>query len=227
MDRNFDIDLKEMAKNSKLEAPENLREKVNDTCKNLKRKGDVMKKRIIAVAAIMVCVITAGLCFPTYAKEIPGVKQVIELLSEKFEINKYDNEVKEEVKPSLFTTKVDGYTIDIQEIYYDGTDFSVFYKVVGDEKLDTTKDYCMFLDFIAEGKESETVILGEQFNEFIDENTYIAMKSYRSVDKGSGEKPISNTSEIFKGKVVVNGLMVDGSLTEISNDGEIEKKSNI
>lgn len=222
MSKDFEEVLRKMADESEIEVPEGLRNKVNITCRSIKRKGGTMKKRIVAAAAIMTCVIIAGVCFPTYAKEIPGVKQVIEILSEKFEINRYDNGVKEEVKPSLFTTKVDGYTIDIQEIYYDGTDFSVFYKVVGDEKLDTTKDYCVFLDFVSD-KDSETVILGQDFTEFIDDKTYIAMKSYRTVDKDSGEKAISNSLEIFQGKAVVKGLMVDGSLTETFNDEEVEK----
>lgn len=220
MDKDFEKALKKMADESVIEVPEVLRMKVNNTCRNVKRRDDKMKKRMIAVASILVCTITAGVCFPTYAKEIPGVKEVIKLLSERFEINKYeDQQVKDDsnVTESMFTTKVEGYTIDIQEIHYDGSEFVMYYKIVGDEKLDQAKDYWIQLDLQSE-VEGVTEISGGGFHQFVDDNTYIGMKSYSVVGKEEITKVSSKTAEVFSGKAVLNNLVINGTFNNLTGE---------
>lgn len=86
----FDIELKAMVKESKINPSEALREKVNKTCKKAKRNSYF--KTIGKIVAIFpIGIFTLGFIFPVIANEIPVVRGVVAYFSEQFNRSGYEN----------------------------------------------------------------------------------------------------------------------------------------
>lgn len=149
------------------------------------RKTGKGKKVVVKVsgmiAILAICVLIFGITFPTYAEDIPGLKQVIQFLNRNNEIDGYE----ENSIPVMANVKVDGYDLNIESVYYDGIELTVFYNVTGKEKLDTHMDY--WFESNIDFEKRSTYEYSLEYGEFINDNTFAGMVSiYIRPHDGSG-----------------------------------------
>lgn len=171
MNDNFDEKLREMAKKSNVKEPDELRNKITDTCESYEKKSFNYKK-YVSVAAIFVAVVIAmGVYIPTYAKESPLVKRIVSYLIDKYDSVNYG--YKENLQNQNVAVNSNGYTISIEDIYYDKTEMVIFYKIKSNKPLDTKKKY--ILDAEVEGEVEYFLGNETQDGEFIDKYTYGGM----------------------------------------------------
>ena len=133
MNDNFDEKLREMASKSNIKEPEELRNKIDITCENLKSKRWSNKKYATVAAIFIVVVMAIGSYSSTYAKEIPFVKNVISYFTEKYDSVNKGHEENSQSKNII--VKSNGYTISIEDIYYDRVEMTIFYKIKSDKPL--------------------------------------------------------------------------------------------
>lgn len=194
---NFEQELKRLAKNSDIEVPDRLRKKVKDSCKKLGRKSILLSKVLPIVATFLIGILTFGVCFPTYAKELPGIKQVIEFLNRNNEIDGYV----ENSTPINKSIRCDGYTINIDGAFYDGDELSILYNVAGDEKLDIDSKY--WFDFNVDINQKISYEYGLEYGELVDDNTYGGLITMFMKPHNNGKLP-----DVFKGKIDIKNLNI-------------------
>lgn len=121
-------------------------------------------------AVIIVCTLVFGICFPTYGQKIPGFKNVVEFLNRNDEIGGYE----ENTVPVMKSIKMDGYELNIESGYYNGSEATIFYNVIGKDKLNQNKKYMFEAELDLGGVDAG---YGFQFEEgeFIDEYTFAGM----------------------------------------------------
>lgn len=211
MNEDFDIELKEMAGKSKVKESEKLKESVSQICKNLKREKRPVRKWIGTVAASVACVLILGLCFPTYAQNIPGVKQALNFLNSKFGLEGYSDYATD----VSYSVNVEGYTLNIEDIYYNGRELSVFYNVIGEEKLDLYNKYWFEaeLDF----KKKSAYEYGLEYGEFIDDNTYAGMISFNIIPNDGSKLPEVFNLEMDITKVRIQNTQGDNKDLETAS----------
>lgn len=200
MNNNFDEKLKVMAKRSNIKEPEELRNKIDITCENLKYKRFDYKKYTTVAAIFIIVVIAIGSYSATYAKEIPLLKKVISYFTEKYD--SVNNGHEENSQSEDIIVESNGYTIAIEDIYYDRSEMTIFYKIKSDKHLNRESKYLLESEF--EGEVDVEVRWGNQEGEFIDEYTYGGMYQCY-ISEINGEE----LSEVLKGKLKIKGLMLD------------------
>lgn len=171
MNDNFDEKLREMAKRSNIKESDELRNKIVETCESYEKKSFNYKKYIPVAAIFIVFVVTIGVYIPTYAKEAPLVKRIVNYFIDKYDdVNKG---YKENLQNQNITVSSNGYTIEIEDVYYDKHEIIIFYKIKSDSEIDTENKY---------GLDAEVKGGGEYFlereihkGEFIDKYTYAGM----------------------------------------------------
>lgn len=197
----FDMELKEMAKKSEVKASNELREKVNKTCRRARIK--YMFKSVSKVAVIFIaCIFTLGFSIPAFADQVPIVRNVIEYLNEKFDRHGYENVV-EGVRKSI---KAGDYSINIEDVYYDDLEMTLFYTVTSDKPLDKAKKYWFDADM------KMNVDCGYEYSieegSLIDENTFAGMMTFNFIQNHKESNEIKmpdkldvdlNISDLFIG----------------------------
>lgn len=165
--------------------------------KNKRSSLNIFKIASGFVATIIVTLLILGTFFPTYASNIPGVKNVISFLNRNKEIEGYE----EVVTPIMKTIKVEGYDINIESAYYNGQELTLFYNIVGQEKLDTSDPYWFNLKVDYGSPAAYEYNL--EYGEFLDENTFAGMiLVYINPHDGS------NPPKIFNGTLDITNLCV-------------------
>lgn len=121
--------------------------------------------------AITACTLTFGIYFPTYAENIPGLRQVVSFLNRNDDITGYDKVSTQVIK----NIKGDGYDLNIESAYYNGKEVTLFYNVIGVEKLNQNLHYwfdgTVDLDNGMDSNSMFNLVTGE----FIDDYTYAGM----------------------------------------------------
>lgn len=197
MKDNFDEKLREMARNSSVKEPEKLKNKIETTCENLKSKRFNYKIYATVAAIFIAVVIAVGSYSPTYAKEAPFVKKVISYFTGKYDAVNKGHEENSQNENIIVESK--GYTISIEDIYYDRAEMTIFYKIKSDKPLNREAKYLLESEF--ESEVDVEVRWGNQEGEFIDEYTYGGMyQSYISEINGK------ELSEVLEGRLKINGL---------------------
>lgn len=199
MNKDFDKELKEMASKSKVKESDKLKESVSKTCKNLKRKKKPVRKWIATVAASIACVLALGICFPTYAENIPVIKQAINFLNGRFELDGYESNSTE----VIYSVKAGEYTVNIEDVYYDGIEISVFYNITGENPLDKSSKYWLEADI----EFDESILVGVELGggsgdgALINDNTYAGMATFYLEPYKGGVIP-----EVFDAMLDINNI---------------------
>lgn len=168
-----------------------------------------IKKVAVAAGIVMVTAIGLGLRFPAYAEEIPGIGQVVGYISKTFGVNGYDNAEK-----ISYSAYADGYTINVENIYYDGDELTVFYNVKGEKPLDPFKAYWFQGNInYHKGLQYE---YGMEKGNLIDEYTFGGMIKYYAKPHDGSKLP-----KIFKGEFDIKKILIGFGNTE---EIEINKK---
>lgn len=199
MNNDFDKKLREMAQQSKVKESEELRDKIKITCDNLEHKRRGYKKYLSAAAVFIGAFVVIGVYLPTYANDTPIVKKVIEFLNGK---NNVVNETYiENSKEDKSVIKLDGYKINIENLYYDRNELSIFYKVKSEKPFDKSKKY----DIAMELKKDDEIILqlGSPTFEFLDDYTMMVMATATLTTEDSMELP-----EILNVKLSIRDITI-------------------
>ena len=199
MNNDFDKKLREMAQQSKVKESEELRDKIKITCDNLEHKRRGYKKYLSTAAVFIGVFVVIGVYLPTYANDTPIVKKVIEFLNGK---NNVVNETYiENSKEDKSVIKLDGYTINIENLYYDRNELSIFYKVKSEKPFDKSKKY----DIAMELKKDDEIILqlGSPTFEFLDDYTMMVMATATLTTEDSMELP-----EILNVKLSIRDITI-------------------
>lgn len=202
----FDKKLFKMARDSKVREPEALKTKVDYTCKNLKKKKFNFRPLGSIAAILTFCILSVGLCFPTYAMNIPILGDVVEILSNKFNLSGY----KANAQNLNYEISNDGYTLTLENAYYDGIETTIFFKIKGNEKLNRRGQYF----FEADLKYSEDIAYeyGVEKGEFIDDYTFAGMLTFY-ISPNSGNK----LPEKFNIKLSIPNIIADSELIAINS----------
>lgn len=121
------------------------------------------------IAVLTVCTLTFGVFFPTYAEKIPGLREVISFLNRNNEIDGYE----EVSTPIMRNVKSEGYDLNIESVYYNGKELTIFYNVIGKEKLNQNEKYWFDADVDLDIEAGYLFDL--ENSEFIDEYTFAGM----------------------------------------------------
>lgn len=199
MNNDFDKELREMAKQSKVKESEELRDKIKITCNNLDCKKSGYKKHLSAAAVFIGVFVIVGVYLPTYANDTPIVKKVIEYF------NGNNNAINEAYIENSYEEKniikAEGYTLEIESLYYDRSELSVFYKIRSEKPFDKNKEYDLAMEFKQDNEES--ILLRTTTFEFIDDYTMIIMASCTLASENYGELP-----EVLTGELTVGNLSI-------------------
>ncbi|MDZ4992022.1 DUF4179 domain-containing protein [Clostridium perfringens] len=202
----FDKKLFELARDSKVREPEALKAKVNYTFKNLKKKKFNFKPFGAIAAILTFCILSIGLCFPTYAMNIPILGDVVEVLSNKFNLSGY------EINSQNLNYEVsnENYTLTLESAYYDGIETTIFFKIKGKEKLNRTGQYF----FEADLKYSEDIAYeyGVEKGEFIDDYTFAGMLTFYISPHNGNKLP-----EKFNIKLSIPNIIADSELIAVNS----------
>lgn len=187
-------------------------------CKIQKSLGLKSKKKSILssvkrvssfVAIIFMGTLIFGICFPTYASNIPGLKNVISFLNRNKEIEGYE----EVVTPVMSSIKTEEYDINIESAFYNGQELTLFYNIIGHEKLDTSESY--WFELKVDYNNPSAYEYNLEYGEFIDENTFAGMMIVR-INPHDG----SNPPQIFNGTLDITGLYIGYGNDTIKIDNE-------
>ena len=215
MNNDFDKKLREMAKQSNIKESEEVRDKIKIICNNLERKRSGYKKYLSAAAVFIGVFVLIGVYLPTYANDTPIVKKVIEYFNGKYNTvneayleNSYDEE-------SII--KAEGYTVEIENLYYDRSQLSIFYKFRSEKPFDKNKKYSLVMEFKQDDEKS--IILEPTTFEFIDDYTMMIMSSCNLLPENYKELP-----EVLNGELTVRDLSIWGDKEGISDFEEVKIK---
>lgn len=202
----FDKKLFEMARDSKVREPEALKIKVDYTCKNLKKKKFNFRPLGSIAAILTFFILSVGLCFPTYAMNIPILGDVVEILSNKFNLSGY----KANAQNLNYEISNDDYTLTLENAYYDGIETTIFFKIKGNEKLNRRGQYF----FEADLKYSEDIAYeyGVEKGEFIDDYTFVGMMTFY-ISPHSGDK----LPEKFNLKLNIPNIIADSEIIAVNS----------
>ncbi len=203
----FDRKLFEMARESKVKEPNALKAKVDYTCKKLK-KNKFNFRHLGSIAAILIfCILSVGIYFPTYAMNIPILGDVVEILSNKFNLSGY------EINAQNLNYQVsnEDYTLTIESAYYNGLETTFFFKIKGNAKLNKSGQYFFEANF----KYNEDISYegGLEKGEFIDDYTFAGMMTFY-INPYSGNK----LPEKFNIKFSIPNIIADSEILAVNSD---------
>ena len=203
----FDRKLFEMARESKVKEPNALKYKVDYTFKKLK-KNKFNFRHLGSIAAILIfCILSVGIYFPTYAMNIPILGDVVEILSNKFNLSGY------EINAQNLNYQVsnEDYTLTIESAYYDGLETTFFFKIKGNAKLNKSGQYFFEANF----KYNEDISYegGLEKGEFIDDYTFAGMMTFY-INPYSGNK----LPEKFNIKFSIPNIIADSEILAVNSD---------
>lgn len=171
-DNKRDEVLKEKFQKEKISIPSEINLKINEALLNLpeRKKQKRYAKKIAAVAAVMaVSVLSTGLVFPTYAKNIPVIGSVFEYFNDKQYV-KYAQGVDQSIVDK-------GINITVKEIACDDNLLVISYTIESQKKL-TIGERSDFNGEILCNGESLDYEWSDNQGKWIDEKTYAGYATY-------------------------------------------------
>lgn len=204
MDDNFDKKLREMAKNSTVKEPWDIRSFTKSVCEDNKKiynhKKSKYKMIIVAASVCIFLVISMGSFLNVNAKEIPLINKVLKYFTQN---NKIDKGYEENTLEQNYSINADKYNVNIEDIYFDGESLVLFYKIKSDEVLDKSNIYYLNteLDINADINAGG----GLEEREFIDDYTYAGMIRYGIYSNSSESWP-----EKLNGTITINSIDIYG-----------------
>lgn len=134
----FDDVLKEKASKEILPLSKELDQKIDEILDNLpvreKYKRKIYKRLSIAAAILIMCTLGFSVAFPVYARNLPVISSVFQLLSERNIIDKQYITYSSELNLSRTSN---GTTVTINKIAYDGVQLAIGYTVENKTELKT------------------------------------------------------------------------------------------
>lgn len=208
MDENFDKKLREMAKNSNVKEPWDIKEIAKTVCENNKKKSKLLnyKRAIVAASIMVICTISVGVFGKVSAKEVPVINKVLEYFTRN---NKVDEGYEGNSIDEDYAINNDDYNVDIENVYYDGGKLVFFYKINSKEPLDRTKEY--YLNTELNINADIRGMGGLEQKDFVDDYTYAGMISYGIASSSSDTWP-----EKLEGYIKINSIDIYGK----GHDGE-------
>lgn len=207
MKDDFDRKLFEMARESKVKEPDSLKSKVDYTCKKLK-KNKFNFRHLGPIAAIFIfCILSVCLYLPTYAMNIHILGDVVEILSNKFNLIGYETNTQN----LNYQVSNENYTLTIESAYYDGIETTFFFKIKGNEKLNKAGQYFFQANF----KYNEDISYEGSLEkgEFIDDYNFAGMMTFY-INPYSGNK----LPEKFNIKFSVPNIIADSEILAVNSD---------
>ncbi|MGL5038079.1 MAG: DUF4179 domain-containing protein [Aeromonas sp.] len=198
----FDEKLKRLARESNIKEPESIRINIKLICKNLNRTRFINKKYATVAAALILLVTIMGTYIPISANENPFIKNVISYFTEKYDAVNKGHE--ENSQNENIIVQSNGYTISIEDIYYDRVEMTIFYKIKSEKPLNRHSKYLLELESEFGDKVDTEVRWENQEGEFIDEYTYGGMYQCYIAEINGDELP-----KTLSGRLKINGLMLD------------------
>lgn len=217
MDDNFDKKLRDMAKNSTVKEPWDIRSFTKSVCEDNKKiynhKKAKYKMIIVAASVCIFLIISMGSFLNVNAKEIPLINRVLKYFTQN---NKIDKGYEENTLEQNYSINGDKYNVNIEDIYFDGESLVLFYKIKSDEVLDKSNIYYLNtkLDINADIDAGG----GLEEKEFIDDYTYAGMIRYGIYSNSSESWP-----EKLNGTITINSIDIygkDNSLETIAVNKE-------
>lgn len=205
MDDKFDKKLRAMAKNSKIKESDSIKNLTRTVIANQKRKR---YKRQLAVASIfIVCTLSFGGFLDVFANDSQAINSVLEFFSNSK--NKIDDGYKDNTSNHNYSVNSEEYSVVIEDTYYDGEKLELFYKITNNNGLDKSKIY--YLNTNLSVNADIDAIGGLERKEFINDNTFVGMISYRIVANSSETWP-----EVLEGFININEIIVYGKDDEVT-----------
>lgn len=185
--------LKERAKNENIKLPKDLDIKIDKTLLELpdrsKSKRGKGFKRFVTAAVITLTIITCfSVAFPTYARNIPIVKSVLEFLGEKNII--YKDYIEYSSDLNLSDTS-NGVKVTINSIVYDGIYLSIAYTYESEDEIKGYPPHMMNKEFKINGSLVNLSSSGQ--GRFLNENTYMGVDTFSVSDDYLPEEVRKNT----------------------------------
>ena len=147
------------------------------------------------IAGLIVCILTLGLYFPTYAEKIPILKDVYQRIFSPSDLGNYeDNSLSVMAK-----IKVGEYEVNIKKAYYNGIELTIIYDIVLDKPTLRERGFSLETSITTDDNIKETS--GLFYGEFIDEYTFEAIESVQFKNIDGGELPT-----VFNGNLKVTKL---------------------
>lgn len=204
MDDNFDKKLREMAKNSTIKEPWDIRSFTKSVCEDNKKiynhKKSKYKMIIVAASVCIFLTISMGSFLNVNAKEISLINKVLKYFTQN---DKIDKGYEENTLEQNYSINGDKYNVNIEDIYFDGESLVLFYKIKSDEVLDKSNIYYLNtkLDINADIDAGG----GLEEKEFIDDYTYAGMIRYGIYSNSSESWP-----EKLNGNITINSIDIYG-----------------
>ena len=209
MDDNFDKKLREMAKNSSIKEPWDIRSFTKSVCEDNKKiykhRHSDYKTIIVAASVFIFFTISIGTFLKVNAEEMPIINRVLEYFTKN---NKIDNGYEGNTVEQNYLTNENKYNVNIEDIYFDGDSLVLFYKIKSDEVLDKSKIY--YLDTKLEINADIEAGGGLEEKEFIDDYTYAGMISYGIFSNSSESWP-----DKLNGTITINSIDIYDKGTNI------------
>ena len=209
MDDNFDKKLRELAKNSSIKEPWDIRSFTKSVCEDNKKiykyKYENYKTIIVATSVFIFFTISIGTFLKANAEEIPIINRVLEYFTKN---NKIDNGYEGNTVEQNYLTNENKYNVNIEDIYFDGDSLVLFYKIKSDEVLDKSKIY--YLDTNLDINADIDAGAGLEEKEFIDDYTYAGMISYGIFSNSSESWP-----DKLNGTITINSIDIYDKGTNI------------
>lgn len=209
MDENFDKKLREMARNSNVKEPWDIKEIAKTVCENNKKKSKLLnyKRAIVAASIMLICTISLGVFGKISAKEIPFVNGVLEYFTRNNKVDKGygNNSIGED-----YAINNENYNIYIENVYYDGGKLVFFYKINSKEPLDRTKEY--YLNTELNINADIKGMGGLEQKDFVDDYTYAGMIGYGIESSSRDTWP-----EKLEGYIKINSIDIYGKGNDVKS----------
>lgn len=142
--------------------------------KNIKKSNKSRSKWIVAASIASTVIITLGISFPTYAKQIPVIGNIFEA----FEDSIYKN-YKESANEVNITKESNGVSITVNDAVFDGTNITLTYTVESEQDLGES---IRLWDWIKiKGYEHSGGTIDPEFIKVAD-NTYVGQENINMFD---------------------------------------------
>lgn len=207
--------LKEKAKNENVKLPKDLDIKIDKTLLELPHRSKSKRgkgfKRFVTAAGIALTIITCfSVAFPTYARNIPIVKSVLEFLGEKN--IRYKDYIEYSSDLNLSDTS-NGVKVTINSIVYDGIYLSIAYTYESKDEI-IERPYMMHRDLKINGSLTDGFSTGS--GRFLDKNTYMGVYTISVSNDYIPEYSMKNS--LIENIENIDDFTMDLNIKAFSND---------
>lgn len=169
--------------------------------KNIKKSNKSRGKWIAAASIASTIIITLGISFPTYAKQIPIIGNIFEVLEDSI----YKN-YKENANEINVTKESNGVSITVNDAIFDGANITLTYTIESDKDLGET---IRLWDWVKiKGYEHSGSTTSPNFIKVAD-NTYVGQENINIFDL------VQNPRENIEFTLGINGIVNNDDMSEI------------